>query len=225
MNMSRSEKSVIPISFDFFISVRTLSNLQNKVYSEVQTSLQRLRESRAWDGCSQKTRDSRNLSERKVRHRVFHKGPYLAIFKLKGAKRTAFECCHVKSWRNWHEKCSFSLYSGHRGPPYMTSTNISDFFTPSPLFLVTYRNQLILFLLSAFWGPPPPPSSADVIYGSPHSERWFRHRRPWKTLLQLNAFWMKQERRMQNVRQSPLLPDGLECFVDNCWSSMLQVFV
>ena len=38
------------------------------------------------------------------------------------------------------------------------------FFTPSPL--VTVTNQLILFLLSAFWGPPSPPTS-DVIYGSP----------------------------------------------------------
>ena len=35
-----------------------------------------------------------------------------------------------------------------------------------PLPLVTYRNHLILLLLSAFWGPLPPPT-ADVIYGSP----------------------------------------------------------
>ena len=50
----------------------------------------------------------------------------------------------------------------HRGLPYMTSAKISDFFDP----LVTVKNQLIVFLLSAFWGPPPPPT-ADVIYGSP----------------------------------------------------------
>ena len=37
------------------------------------------------------------------------------------------------------------------------------FFDPLPL--VTATNQLILFLLSAFWGPPP---TADVIYGSPN---------------------------------------------------------
>ena len=39
-----------------------------------------------------------------------------------------------------------------------------DFLPPPP---GTYRNQLILFILSAFWGPPSPPSSADVIYGNP----------------------------------------------------------
>ena len=47
----------------------------------------------------------------------------------------------------------------------MTSAKISDFFDP----LVTVKNQLIVFLLSAFWGPPPPPT-ADVIYGSPHTK-------------------------------------------------------
>ena len=51
------------------------------------------------------------------------------------------------------------------GLPFMTSANISDFSDP-PFPLVTYRNQLILFLSSAFWGPP---SSPDVIYGSPRS--------------------------------------------------------
>ena len=38
-----------------------------------------------------------------------------------------------------------------------------DFLTTPPS-LVMYRNQLVLFLSSAFWGPP---LSADVIYGSP----------------------------------------------------------
>ena len=41
------------------------------------------------------------------------------------------------------------------GLPFMTSANISDFSDP-PFPLVTYRNQLILFLSSAFWGPPFP---------------------------------------------------------------------
>ena len=36
----------------------------------------------------------------------------------------------------------------------MTSAKISDFLTPSPL--VTNRNQLILFLSSACWGPSIP---------------------------------------------------------------------
>ena len=40
-----------------------------------------------------------------------------------------------------------------KGLPYMTFATFSDFLTPSPL--VTYRNQVILFLWSAFWGPPP----------------------------------------------------------------------
>ena len=42
----------------------------------------------------------------------------------------------------------------------MTSEKFPDFFTPP----VTVTKQLILFLLSAFWGP-----TADVIYGSPQS--------------------------------------------------------
>ena len=37
-----------------------------------------------------------------------------------------------------------------RGLPYKTSAKFSDFLTPPPL--VTVTNQLILFLLSAFWG-------------------------------------------------------------------------
>ena len=53
-----------------------------------------------------------------------------------------------------------------RGLLYMTSAKISEFFTLSPLDM--YRNQLILFHLSAFWISPPPSSEdADVIYGSP----------------------------------------------------------
>ena len=36
----------------------------------------------------------------------------------------------------------------------MTSAKLSDIFTPPPF--VTVTNQLILFLLSAFWGPPSP---------------------------------------------------------------------
>ena len=49
----------------------------------------------------------------------------------------------------------------------MTSTKILDFFDPLPL--VIYRNQLILFLLSAFWVPPYPTQlpTVDVMYGSP----------------------------------------------------------
>ena len=41
-----------------------------------------------------------------------------------------------------------------RGLPYLPFAKCSDFFTPSPF--VTYRNQLILLLLSAFWEPHPP---------------------------------------------------------------------
>ena len=44
------------------------------------------------------------------------------------------------------EFCTRSL-----GLPYMTSAKSSDFLTPSPL--VVDRNQLILFLSSAFWDP------------------------------------------------------------------------
>ena len=47
------------------------------------------------------------------------------------------------------------------GLPYMTSVKFRIFYPP-----VTVTNQLILFPLSAFWGPPPP-SNADVIYGGP----------------------------------------------------------
>ena len=56
-----------------------------------------------------------------------------------------------------------------RGLPYMTSAKFSDFFylTITKCSLVTFTNQLILFLLSAFWGPPSPPPTADVIYVSP----------------------------------------------------------
>ena len=49
-----------------------------------------------------------------------------------------------------------------RGLPYMTSANFSAFWTPSPL--VAFRNQMILFLLSAFWGPPPPTQCRRRIY-------------------------------------------------------------
>ena len=42
-----------------------------------------------------------------------------------------------------------------RGFPYMTSVQFLDFLT-QPLPPVTHRDQLILFLLSAFWGPPSP---------------------------------------------------------------------
>ena len=52
------------------------------------------------------------------------------------------------------------------GLPYMTSAKCWDFFNHSPL--VTYINQLILFLSSAFWGPPP---SVDVTYGSPNGRQ------------------------------------------------------
>ena len=52
----------------------------------------------------------------------------------------------------------------------MTSAKFSDFLTFSPL--VTYRNQLILSLSSAFGGPPP---TADVIYGSPLSANELRY--------------------------------------------------
>ena len=46
--------------------------------------------------------------------------------------------------------------------------NIFGFFDPLPL--VTVTNQLILFLLTAFWGSLPP-HTADIIlvYGSPLS--------------------------------------------------------
>ena len=48
-----------------------------------------------------------------------------------------------------------------RGVAHMTSAKFLDFLTLFPP--ITYRNQLILFLLSAFWIPPPLPRSADVI--------------------------------------------------------------
>ena len=48
--------------------------------------------------------------------------------------------------------------------------NIFGFFYPSPL--VTVKNQLILFLLSAFWGPPgPPPPTHCGLPLSPHTLR------------------------------------------------------
>ena len=47
----------------------------------------------------------------------------------------------------------FWQFSLLRGPPYMTSAKFYDFFNPPP---VTYRNKLILFLPSAFWGPASP---------------------------------------------------------------------
>ena len=67
-----------------------------------------------------------------------------------------------------------------RGLPYMTFAKLSAFWTPP----VTYINQLILFLSSAFFDPPchiqksvdfvpfvcffgDPPTTADVIYGNP----------------------------------------------------------
>ena len=46
--------------------------------------------------------------------------------------------------------------------------NIFGFFDPP---LVTYKNQLILFLMSAFWGPPSP-WSVDVIFGRPLEWKW-----------------------------------------------------
>ena len=51
----------------------------------------------------------------------------------------------------------------------MTSANVSDFLTPSPLTTVT--NQLILFLSSAFWGSPYPhrlrkPPFACQLFGA-----------------------------------------------------------
>ena len=45
----------------------------------------------------------------------------------------------------------------------MTSANFSDFLTPSPGPLVTVTNQLILFLLSAFWGTPPHPLRTSYV--------------------------------------------------------------
>ena len=52
-----------------------------------------------------------------------------------------------------------------RGLPYMTSANFSDFFYPP----VTVTNQLILFLLSAFWGPPPPIHCGRHIWKPPYT--------------------------------------------------------
>ena len=46
---------------------------------------------------------------------------------------------------------------------------ILGFFDPLP-HLLTVTNHFILFLSSAFGGPPPLPS-ADVIYGSPLTDR------------------------------------------------------
>ena len=43
-----------------------------------------------------------------------------------------------------------------RGLPSVRSTKVSDFFIPPHTHFVTVKNQLILFLLSAFLWPPPP---------------------------------------------------------------------
>ena len=64
---------------------------------------------------------------------------------------------------------SLSLRMRTRGLPYMTSAKFSYFLNPP----VSVKNELILFLLSAFRGPPPPPI-ADVIYGSPLENRKYR---------------------------------------------------
>ena len=61
---------------------------------------------------------------------------------------------------------SFSDLPANLGASIYDVRKIFGFLDPFPS--VTYRNQLILFLSSAFWRPPPP-SSADVIYGSPLS--------------------------------------------------------
>ena len=42
------------------------------------------------------------------------------------------------------------------------------FFDPLPPPLFTYRNQLILFLLSAFWGPPPTTHCGRHIWKPPY---------------------------------------------------------
>ena len=57
------------------------------------------------------------------------------------------------------QKCGVLLRGFHILRP-----RIFEFVDPTP---VKYRNQLILFLLTVFWGPPSPPPTADVIYGSP----------------------------------------------------------
>ena len=54
------------------------------------------------------------------------------------------------------------------GLPYNDVRIIFGIFDNLPPVIVT--NQLILFLSSAFWGPPPPPT-ADIIYGSPLTEK------------------------------------------------------
>ena len=51
----------------------------------------------------------------------------------------------------------------------MTSSNILIF-----LPFVTYRNQLILFLLSAFWGPLPHPLWTSNKYGPQVVEHYVR---------------------------------------------------
>ena len=49
-----------------------------------------------------------------------------------------------------------------RGLPYMTSGKMDP--------PVTYRNHLIVFLLSAFWGPPAPPHCGRHIWKPPNVE-------------------------------------------------------
>ena len=48
----------------------------------------------------------------------------------------------------------------------MTSAKFSVFWTPHRSPIVTYRHQLILFHLTAFWGPPiPHPVRMSYKYG------------------------------------------------------------
>ena len=63
------------------------------------------------------------------------------------------------------ESTKLGFLSGLRVLPYMMSKKLSDFFYPLPL--VTVANQLILFLLSAFWGPPPPTHCRRHIWKPP----------------------------------------------------------
>ena len=55
-----------------------------------------------------------------------------------------------------------------RGPPYMTSAKFSDFFTP-PLPPCHCHKSAGFVPFVCFLGTPLPPSTADVIYGSPHT--------------------------------------------------------
>ena len=75
-----------------------------------------------------------------------------------------------------------------RGLPYMTSGKMDP--------PVTYRNHLIVFLLSAFWGPPaPPPLRTSYMEASKCRDPWcdLSFRRPESVWYKLNLQKLSSE--------------------------------